>query len=339
MSARALSPLLSFLIPTYNRAPQLARVLQNIEDELARSRLAGPLDVLVSDNASTDSTPQVLASFRPANFRLLCFRQEENLGMDRNMQFLYEHASSDYIWFFSDDDTLLPGSVARVLEVLRSHSPDVLIGSYPEAQDVLDRPRGASSSVEVIEEPAKAVELLAHHCWISIHVLRRLALNAEEKRVLEPCLGTNWWFVPLSYSILQRSSRPRLCVVHEPLAVWDHHRLVRFPPETWRAYWKIFIHPFATQHAPRLLRDNKRLSYYYLISVLFQVKAGSMLVENLPAYDKAIGSLEFRPAWLLVKPKVFLSFLLLKLSPRWIPAVAAWRARRRNRGASFEASK
>ncbi len=60
---------LSILIPTYNRAPKLGRLLQNIQTEIATSGLDWQIDVLVSDNASTDSTPDVVTSFIPTNFR------------------------------------------------------------------------------------------------------------------------------------------------------------------------------------------------------------------------------------------------------------------------------
>jgi len=323
MSAQAPSPQLSLLIPTYNRAPRLARLLQNIEDELARSGLAGRVDVLVSDNASTDATPQVLASFKPANFRLRSFRQPENVGMDRNMQFLYERATSEYIWFFSDDDILLPGSVAKVLEVLKSTSPDVVTCLTRQPPDILRSPPDFSAPAIILEEPARALEVLTY--WISIYILRRVALAPREKQVLEPFLGTDWWFMALACSVLQRSPRPRLGLIPEPLAIFENqYRPVRFPPNTWAGYWKVYTHPFITEHAPQLLGEKRRFTYSILIYYLFAVQAELIAVEDRQAYEAAVRNLEFRPTWLLASPRNLFKFLLLKLTPKFIPTVASW---------------
>lgn len=314
---------LSILVPTFNRVEKLGRLLRNIDDELARSGIAGRVDVLVSDNASTDSTPHLLDSSKPANFRLRSFRQAENVGMDRNMQFLYERATSEYIWFFSDDDILLPGSVAKVLEVLDSSSPDVVTCLTRQPSDVLRKPPDFSAPVEILEEPARAVEPLTY--WISVYILRRVVLDPKEEKVLEPFLGTDWWFMALACSILQRSPRPRLGLIPEPLAIFENqYRPVRFPPETWAGYWKVYTHPFIAEHAPHLLKEKQKFTYSILIYYLFAVQAELIAVEDRQAYDAAVRNLEFRPAWLLVSPKSLLKFLLLKFTPKIIPAVASW---------------
>ena len=314
---------LSILVPTFNRAEKLARLLQSIDGELARSGLADQVDVLVSDNASTDSTPQVLATFKPAAYRLSTFRQPENVGMDRNMQSLYERAASEYIWFFSDDDILLPGAVAKVLEVLRFFSPDVVTCLTRQPTDVLRKPPDFSAPVQILEEPARAVEPLTY--WISVYILRRVQLDPNEKKVLEPFLGTDWWFMGLACSILQRSPRLRLGLIPEPLAIFENqYRPVRFPPETWAGYWKVYTHPFIAEHAPHLLKEKQKFTYAILIYYLFAVQAELIAVEDRRSYDAAVRNLEFRPAWLLASPKSLLKFLLLKFTPKIIPAVAAW---------------
>lgn len=322
MKLQSSSPRVTILIPTFNRAEKLARLLQNIDDELAHAGLTGKVDVLVSDNASTDSTPHLLASSKPANFRLRSFRQPENIGMDRNMQFLYERAASEYIWFFSDDDILLPGAVAKVLEVLASAAPDIVTCLTRQPPEVLCNPPDFSAPARILEDMAEALGLLTY--WISIYILRRLVLDPKEKKVLEPFLGTDWWFMALACSVFQRSPRPRLGLIPEPLAIFENqYRPVRFPPNTWAGYWKVYTHPFVSEHAPRLLAEKRRFTYSILIYYLFAVQAELIPVEDRRAYDSAIRNLEFRPGWLLANPKNLFKFLLLKFTPTFIPTVAS----------------
>ena len=123
-------PSLSIVIPTFNRAGKLLRLLNNIELELFRSNLSVPIQVIVSDNASTDNTREVVSSFEATMFKLDYFCQQKNLGFDGNVRFLYDVANTDYIWFFSDDDILLPGAIATVIKGLLETKPDVLLFSF-----------------------------------------------------------------------------------------------------------------------------------------------------------------------------------------------------------------
>ncbi len=53
------SPVLSIAIPTYNRARFLDRLLSALDDQL---RLQPGVELIVSDNASPDETPQIVST-------------------------------------------------------------------------------------------------------------------------------------------------------------------------------------------------------------------------------------------------------------------------------------
>ena len=103
-------------IPTYNRASQLAILL----DKIAGESISRGLEILVSDNASLDSTLHVAESFRPRlGDRLTITGNDQNLGFDGNIFSLYRKARGKYIWFLSDDDDFVPGSIAKILAVIQ----------------------------------------------------------------------------------------------------------------------------------------------------------------------------------------------------------------------------
>ena len=114
------SPLLTFAIPTYNRARSLERLLAILRTELEGE---DRVELLVSDNASSDGTPDVVQSF-PGSIRYI--RNPENLGADRNIQQCVESASGKYVWVFSDDDIVVPGTFRRVLAVLATQAYDIV---------------------------------------------------------------------------------------------------------------------------------------------------------------------------------------------------------------------
>lgn len=116
-------PLLSFAIPTYNRAKYLEQLLQ-----VLLTQVAGDVrvEIIVSDNASTDQTSQVIAHFRAQGLEIRHFRNETNLGPDGNILQCYEKASGKYVWVFGDDDLPLPGALATVLRLLQEQELDLL---------------------------------------------------------------------------------------------------------------------------------------------------------------------------------------------------------------------
>jgi abequosyltransferase len=107
-------PSLSLCIPTYNRAAYLGDALESGLAETA-SQPRGTVEILVCDNASTDETPQVIARIKAAHPELRTYRNDENIGFDRNYLRCMEKARGKYVWFIGDDDVWSPGSIARVL--------------------------------------------------------------------------------------------------------------------------------------------------------------------------------------------------------------------------------
>ncbi len=117
-------PLVSIGVPTYNRAPLLEQTLQSI---LAQEYPA--LEVVISDNGSTDGTEALCRAVAAGDPRVRYVRQPRNLGLHGNHNFLIEHTSGEYLCFFHDDDVYGPKLIAEAVAFLRDR-PDVgLVGS------------------------------------------------------------------------------------------------------------------------------------------------------------------------------------------------------------------
>ncbi len=110
-------PRLSLCIPTWNRSRYLQGALESGLREAA-SQPPGTIEVLVCDNASSDETPEVIAKIRAAHPELRTFRNDENIGFDRNYLRCVEEAHGEFVWILGDDDEWRPGSISRVLHEL-----------------------------------------------------------------------------------------------------------------------------------------------------------------------------------------------------------------------------
>lgn len=116
-------PKLSICIPTYNRADMLKEALDSVLMQLGGDIKA---DVLISDNASTDNTQEMVDQYQRRSPFIRYQRNPENIGFDGNIVSCIKHACGEYIWFLSDDDILLNGTLERVMEEIKTHNPTIL---------------------------------------------------------------------------------------------------------------------------------------------------------------------------------------------------------------------
>jgi glycosyltransferase involved in cell wall biosynthesis len=108
-------PLLTIAIPTFNRAKCLRESLSTLFDQL----LVQPtVELLVSDNASSDETRAVIEEFKKRGLKLRYLRNKINIGPDANFLQCFEQASGKYMWLLGDDDIVLSGALNKILPLL-----------------------------------------------------------------------------------------------------------------------------------------------------------------------------------------------------------------------------
>ncbi|HEY8473032.1 MAG TPA: glycosyltransferase [Natronosporangium sp.] len=115
-------PLLSVVVPVYRVERYLPTCLDSI--------LADPttaIEVLAVDDASPDRSGEIADEYaaRDPRVRVVHLPANGGLGPARNAGL--DRATGRYVWFVDSDDWLPAGSVAAVLERLRTSAPDVLI--------------------------------------------------------------------------------------------------------------------------------------------------------------------------------------------------------------------
>lgn len=112
---------LSVVIPTYNRAASLERLITSLYTDQGAPATA--YEVVVAVDGSTDDTIQrleVLAATHPT----LRWYTQPNRGGNAARNLGWRHARGSTVAFLDDDEIAPPGWVARVLERLRAR-PDL----------------------------------------------------------------------------------------------------------------------------------------------------------------------------------------------------------------------
>jgi glycosyltransferase involved in cell wall biosynthesis len=103
--------LVSVGLPTRNGAERLERAVGSV---LAQDH--ENLQLIITDNASTDETEEVCRALAKADSRILYHRQPENVGILGNFISAGRLAEGTFFRWLSDDDWLEPNCVSRSLQ-------------------------------------------------------------------------------------------------------------------------------------------------------------------------------------------------------------------------------
>ena len=183
-------PLVSIGIPTYNRSDTLRRA---IKSALAQDHPA--VEVVVSDDASTDGTETLLRELSGRDTRLRYLRQERNLGHALNFQAVLDAARGDYFMWLTDDDWLDPSYVSRCIGELTRHPDHSLVCGlaryHSNGRHVVDeRPTNLQSA-----RPGERV--LTYLARVNVNgALYGVGRREEMRRVgFQDVLGGDWLLV------------------------------------------------------------------------------------------------------------------------------------------------
>jgi abequosyltransferase len=182
-------PLLSIAIPTFNRSGYLDLCLSELIPQLEPH--GDDVELITCDNASADETPEVIARHAVRYSRLRSVRHPNNIGSDSNIARCFTLARGKHVLILGDDDVLVPGAVARVVDTLRNADPGVLfLRPYGYDVDFLRerpptrfmRPRSFTDSQRFIRETH------VYGTFISSNVLNKALLGGIDP---ERYVGTN----------------------------------------------------------------------------------------------------------------------------------------------------
>lgn len=121
-------PFLTIAIPTWNRHKPLQENLLSLIKEIGNT-LDDKVEVLVSDNASTDETESLCNNLCDNHSFIRYHRNPENLGANANFQNVIQLAHGQYVWLLGDDDLVVEGSLSKVIHDIQDYGfPNIVIG-------------------------------------------------------------------------------------------------------------------------------------------------------------------------------------------------------------------
>lgn len=197
------APLLTIIVPTYNRSANLEILLKTLHRETAP--VGNNVVVHVYDNCSPDNTPSIVASIQEDWPALQSYRHDVNLGPDGNFSHAVSKVSTRWFWIIGDDDLPKSGVIAKVVSLIQEKNPALLYMRSEWIKPVLHADQGEPvTDLDVLELNALAfAEIL--HVWVTfisgmIIEKDRLPVEFNDKYMNE-FSGTNLiqlaWILPL----------------------------------------------------------------------------------------------------------------------------------------------
>ena len=107
-------PKVSIGLPVYNGEKYLNKTLENL---LGQSFL--DIEIVISDDGSSDRTSEICKQFVNKDSRVRYFRQNNNFGMPvKNFRFVFDKAQGEYFMFASHDDSWNKNYIEELVNVL-----------------------------------------------------------------------------------------------------------------------------------------------------------------------------------------------------------------------------
>jgi glycosyltransferase involved in cell wall biosynthesis len=249
-------PRLTIVLPVYNGEQYLAEALGDL---LAQEFC--DFELIVSDNASTDRSPQIIAEAAAADRRVRVQRHRENIGAARNFHSLFRFARTPYFMFAAHDDRWEPSYVRRMIDALDKR-PEAVLACADSAviDEFSDKTGKVYPSLDTAgrDVVGRVRGLIEQFAWVeSYGVMRSEALRAIG--AFKSLVGGDVIF------LMEMLLLGEITTIHEPLFLY------RMPSG------KVTDHAYYASWWPTTRQDPQ--TYTALVRYLFRAACSA----NLPA--------------------------------------------------------
>lgn len=117
----SVSPLVTIGLPVFNRERFVRQSIESLLNQTFRD-----FQLIIGDNASTDSTGKICEEYARKDRRIRYFRNSENIGLPPNFNRVFSLSQSPYFKWSTSDDYWAPTMIERALEIMEADRSIVL---------------------------------------------------------------------------------------------------------------------------------------------------------------------------------------------------------------------
>lgn len=143
-----MAPRVSIGLPVRNGAKHIARAIESL---LAQEYT--DFEVVICDNASDDTTPDIVRSHAARDPRIKFHENGQDIGQIANMNRVFELAAGEYFRWTGDDDWFEPNYISKTVEYLDRNPEFIAVSTYIKYSDDHGNEFYAEYTGERIESP------------------------------------------------------------------------------------------------------------------------------------------------------------------------------------------
>lgn len=203
------NPLISVIIPTYNRVDLVGRAIDSVIQQSYKN-----LEILVIDDASTDNTKSFIKTIGDSRIRYICHQTNGGGAKARNTGIAA--ATGDYVAFLDSDDVWLPDKIEWQIAAIENHSQPEKAVSYTQFKldnngDVTILPSRGKNQAETVADYlfVNGGEILTSTLMLS----RSLAVNTGFRPELKK-------HQDLDFSLRLEAQGAMFIYLENPFTVW-----------------------------------------------------------------------------------------------------------------------
>ena len=108
---------IDILLATYNGEKFVKEQIESILNQTFEN-----FNLIISDDASTDNTLNILEEYEKKDTRIKVFKKEKNEGLIANFEFLLKNVTSDYFMFSDQDDIWKKDKIEKSINKLKEEN-------------------------------------------------------------------------------------------------------------------------------------------------------------------------------------------------------------------------
>lgn len=119
------NPLISVVVPMYNRETTIERCLLSIINQTYKN-----IEVIVVDDGSQDNSVKVVEAVAEKDTRIKLFTMEKNSGVAAARNYGIQQVKGGYLAFLDSDDAWRPEKLEKQLKILQGKGADAVFSSF-----------------------------------------------------------------------------------------------------------------------------------------------------------------------------------------------------------------
>ncbi len=298
------SPLISMGLPVYNG--------ENFVEEAISSVLAQTyenFELIISDNASTDSTPDICHRYAAKDRRIRYYRNEVNIGAAKNFNRVFELSSGKYFKWCPHDESIKPTFLERCFEALERDPGAVLAFTQCDQRNEFTNTMKTITVERTLDSPLvherlrqlflQVINNIVDPIWglMRSSALRKTTLirpfpGSDECLLVQLILQGKWIEVP-EYLLLLRTHPEGFHAMSQGRKWWEAKKIKAegikqaqwFDPDNKKniyfPYWKRFKEYFAhVTHYDGKLSDKMRMLWFLTVLAAYRRRPLSVELWN-----------------------------------------------------------